>query len=270
MIAGLVSQALGGVLLRARMEARKAALLAAAGMLVLTALTLAGAAGLIVVAERYGVVAGLLGGSGLLLLLALAVFLIGRRVPGAAASRRAVEAEAVLEGVPAPGAPGPASAPGPEGVLGGAAPGAPPGLAALAHVHDTVRGHLDGVLPPGGQGALTAMAAQQLARRPVPVLAAAVAAGAVIGVLRRRNAALPAGTEPAAPAPAGEAAVSGATPPPAARPSVPVGVADAAPAAPPDLDDSDVPDGPGRPDRPDGRRWRRTTRRPASGDAAAL
>lgn len=176
MIAGLIRQAMGGALLRARMEARKAAFAAAAGFLLMGALTLAGAAGVIVLASRYGIVAALLGGAGLLVALALVTFLIGRRVPGAEASRRAVQAEAVLEDVPAPGLPHPGE-------------GRPvSGLAALSQVHDDVRARLDGVLPPGGQGALATAAATQLARRPAATLGAAVAAGAVLGLARARRA----------------------------------------------------------------------------------
>ena len=172
MIAGIVQQALGGALLRARMEARKAAFAAAAGMIVMGALTLAGAAGIVVLSARYGVIAGLLAGAGLLLVLALLTFLLGRRIPGADASRRAVEAEAVLEDVPAPGVP---------------EPEARSSLAALTDVHDAVRGRLDGILPPGSEGAVTALAARHLARRPVPTLAAALAAGALIGLVQMRR-----------------------------------------------------------------------------------
>ena len=172
MIGALVQQALGGVLLRARMEARKAAFAAAAVLLVLGSLTLAGAAGIVVVSVRYGVIAGLLSGAGFLLFLALVTFLIGRRVPGAAASPAAVEAEAVIENVPTAGVPHPE---------------AHSGLAALARAHERVRGEIDGILPPGSQGAVTAMAANQLARRPVPTLAAAVAIGTALGVLQHRR-----------------------------------------------------------------------------------
>ena len=172
MIGGLVQQVLGGALLRARMEARKAAFAAAAGFLVLGALTLAGAAGIVVLSARYGVIAGLLAGAGLLLLLAILTFLVGRRVPGADASPAAVQAEAVLEDVPAPGVPHPE---------------AHSGIAALARVHDRVRSEIDGVLPPGSQGAVTALAASQLARRPVPTLAVAVALGTALGVLQHRR-----------------------------------------------------------------------------------
>ena len=186
MIAGLlrqaVGQAMGGALLRARMEARKAAFAAAAGLLALGALTLAGAAGIVEVSTRYGVIAGLLAGAALLLVLAVIVFLIGRRVPGADASARAVRAEALLEDTPAADAAVPQRTlrdePSHDHVAGDG------GLAALATARDAVRARLDGVLPPGGQGALAAAAASQLARRPAATLGAALAVGAVIGLVR--------------------------------------------------------------------------------------
>ena len=177
MLAGLARQAMGGALLRARMEARKAAFAAAAGLLMLGALTMAGAAGLIVLAARYGIIAGLLGGAGLLLLLAVIVFLLGRRVPGAEASASAVRAEGALENVPAPGLPQPDAVEG----------GVPSGLAAFSQLHETVRGRIDGVMPPGGQGAVTALAASQLAKRPAATLGAALAIGAAVGLLRRQR-----------------------------------------------------------------------------------
>lgn len=172
MLAGLVQQALGGALLRARMEARKAAFAAFAGLLVLGALTMAGVAGIIVLAGRYGIIAALLASAGLLLVLAGVVFLVGRRVPGAEATAQEVRAEAAIEDVPAPGLPDP------EHVSG---------LAAFTQLHDTVRGRLDGVMPPGGQGAVTAIAASQLAKRPAATLGAAVAFGAAVGLVQHRR-----------------------------------------------------------------------------------
>ena len=172
MLAGLVQQAMGGALLRARMEARKAAFAALAGLLVLSAVTMAGVAGIIVLAGRYGIIAALLASAGLLLVLAVITFLVGRRVPGAEATAQEVRVEGALENVPAPGLPDPEHA---------------SGLAALTQLHDTVRGHIDGVMPPGGQGAMTALAASQLSKRPAATLGAAVALGAAVGLVQHRR-----------------------------------------------------------------------------------
>lgn len=199
MIAGVIQQAMGGVLVRARMEARKAAFAGIAAMLVVGALTLSGAAGIVVMSSRYGVVAGLLSGSGLLLVFALIAFLVGRRVPGADASRRAVAAEALVDDVPAPGVP-----------LSDPIAAEPGRAATFARVHREVRGHLDGILPPGSEGAITQVAAHHLARRPVPTLAFAVAAGAVIGLVRARSARIV--TEEPTPAPGDHGSASGSGP----------------------------------------------------------
>lgn len=181
MIAGVVQQAMGGILVRARMEARKAAFAGAAAMLVVGALTLAGAAGIVVMSARYGIIVGLLSGAGLLLFFALIAFLVGRRVPGAEASKRAVAAEAFSEDVPAPGAPMPGS-------MAAEASHA----ATFSDMHHRVRTHLDGIVPPGSEGVLTQIAAHHLARRPIPTLVIAVAAGAVVGHIKARSVSAPA------------------------------------------------------------------------------
>ena len=206
MIAGLVQQAMGGVLLRARMEARKAAFAALAGLLVLGAVAMAGVAGIIVLADRYGIIAALLASAGLLLVLAVLAFVAGRRLPGAEASARQVRAEAMAEDVPAPGLPDPDHA---------------SGLAALTQLHDTVRGRIDGVMPPGGQGAAAALAASQLAKRPAATLGAAVALGAVVGLVQHRRRATGAGSVGAPGSPGEAYAADEGTVPPVPPASVP-------------------------------------------------
>ena len=140
---------------RIRFALRQAAVASGAGALVITGLSLIGAAGVVWLSARYGVLVGLCAAGGVLILCGLLVFVVARPRPAVAVAQAASTAEAVAL---------------PGGELVGQAG------AALR----TARA----VLPPGSTAAIAGVVTTQLARRPVKAVAAAVAVGAVLGLVQ--------------------------------------------------------------------------------------
>ncbi|MBB4658841.1 hypothetical protein [Parvularcula dongshanensis] len=149
---------LSGFALRLRLILRRAAFGTAVGLLFGGALALLIAAGVVAVAARYGLVAGLLSGAGFLVFLGILVAIVGRPRRGLA-----TPAAAVASG-PVPQAP-PASLAG--------------GLSAAS-----------GLLPNGAKEVVAGVVARQLTIRPGRTIGAALAVGAAItlvGAMRRRS-----------------------------------------------------------------------------------
>ena len=145
---------------RVRFALRQVAVASGAGALVLAGLSLLGSAGIVWLSARYGVLIGLSAAGGALVLCGLLVFLLARPKPTEAVVEVAPAAEAALPG----------------GGVAGVAEMMGPALIGQA---GTALRAARAVLP-DGSGAVTT----QLARRPVKAVAAAVAFGAVLGLVQ--------------------------------------------------------------------------------------
>lgn len=143
---------------RVRFAVRQLAVFSGAGALVMTGASLLLAAGIVWLSARYGVLIGLCSVGGALIVCGLLAFLIGRPKPVAAiAEASPALAEAEMAALPG-------------GELIGQA----------GHAIRTARA----VLPAGSGAAIAGAVGTQLARRPVKAVAAAVALGAVLGLVQ--------------------------------------------------------------------------------------
>ena len=156
---------------RVRLALRQVAVASGAGALVLAGLSLIGAAGIVWLSARYGVLVALCAAGGGLVLCGLVVFLVARPRPAAAVAEAApaMEAAALSGGV--------------RSAVGGAVGGDVLGPAFVGHAGTALRA-ARAALPAGSGAAIAGAVTSQIARRPVKAVAAAVAVGAVLGVLR--------------------------------------------------------------------------------------
>ena len=151
---------------RVRFALRQVAVASGAGALVLAGLSLLGAAGIVWLSARYGVLIGLSAAGGALVLCGVLVFLLARPRPAEAVADVAPAAEtAALSGTS----------------LGGVAEMMGPELVGQAR---TALRAARAVLPDGTGAAIAGAVTTQLARRPVKAVAAAVAVGAVLGLVQ--------------------------------------------------------------------------------------
>lgn len=137
---------------------RQVAVASGAGALILTGLSLLGAAGLVWLSARYGVLIALSAAGGVLVVLGLLVFLIGKPRPAKAVAEAAPIAEEVAVDAVMPGGD-------------------------LVHTAGEALRTARSVLPPGAGAAVAGAVTTQIARRPGKALATAVALGAIVGLV---------------------------------------------------------------------------------------
>ena len=144
---------------------RQVAIASGAGALILTGLSLLGAAGLVWLSARYGVLIALSAAGGVLVVLGLLVFLIGKPRPAKAVAEAAPIAEELAVDAVTPGD-------------------------LVQTAGDALRSARS-VLPPGAGAAVAGVVTTQIARRPGKALAAAVALGAIAGLVHGVRPGLP-------------------------------------------------------------------------------